>query len=175
MQRVTEHRARCEDFAEIDTMTTTLERGPLLPRWSGLLDWPEWPSWFDRLDMAPMARLFERDGMSRWIRVEETQNKDHLEIRAELPGIDPDHDVDITVAEGVLTICAERKEQTEHAEDGRTMSEFHYGSLRRTLHVPKSVKATDITASYKDGILHIKVPLPKSAKTEAAKVLVSRG
>jgi len=150
-------------------MTTTLERRSLLPRWGGLLDWPEW------LDASPMMRLLERDGMREWIRVEETQNKDHLMIRAELPGIDPEHDVDITVADGMLTICAERKEHTEEADENRTMSEFRYGSFRRTLHVPKSVKATDIVATYKDGILSITVPLPKSAKTEAAKVLVSRG
>lgn len=150
-------------------MTTTLERRSLLPRWGGLLDWPDW------FEASPMMRLFERDGMRDWIRVEETQNQDHLMIRAELPGIDPEHDVDITVADGMLTICAERKEQIEESDENRTMSEFRYGSFRRTLHVPKSVTATDIVATYKDGILSITVPLPKSVTTEAAKVPVSRG
>lgn len=150
-------------------MTTTLERRSMLPRWGSLLEWPEW------FEASPVMRLLERDGMRDWIRVEEMQNKDHLEIRAELPGIDPEKDVEITVADGVLTICAERKEHIDEAEEHRMVSEFRYGSFRRTLHVPKAVKATDIVANYKDGILHITVPLPKSAKTEAAKVLVSRG
>ncbi|MFM8531374.1 MAG: hypothetical protein ACKOD2_17195 [Ilumatobacteraceae bacterium] len=75
-------------------MTTTLDRRSLLPRWGGRLDRPDW------FETSPMMRMFERDGMREWIRVEETQNKDHLEIRAELPGIDPEHDVDITIADG---------------------------------------------------------------------------
>ena len=149
-------------------MSTTLERRPdLLPRFSDWFDdkWFDLPDWF---------RVFDRTKMAEMIRVEETYNKDHLMIRAEMPGIDPDKDVEITISDGLLTIVAERREEEKTEKDDRTTSEFRYGSFRRTLRVPKDAKTTDVKANYKDGILTISVPLPKATPPAVAKVSVSR-
>jgi HSP20 family protein len=144
-------------------MSTLMERRSLLPRWA---DWLEVPDWFT---------AWNHVGADGWMRVEEHYDDDHLVICAELPGIDPDRDVEITVANGLLTIAAERREEHHDAAKGTSRSEFHYGSLRRTLRVPAGAKQSDITATYKDGILTVTVPQPAEAPTEVHKVPVSRG
>ena len=63
------------------------------------------------------------------IRVEDEMKEGSYELRAEIPGVDPAKDVDITVRDGMLTIKAERSEKTE--SNGR--SEFSYGSFMRSV------------------------------------------
>lgn len=77
------------------------------------------------------------------------------EVRAELPGIDPAKDVDITVRDGQLTIKAERTEKKE--SNGR--SEFSYGSFVRSVSLPPGADEDAIKASYDKGILTVSVPV----------------
>jgi HSP20 family protein len=121
-------------------------------------------------------RFFEGDWEGRgWLRVEELREGDTMVIRAELPGIDPDKDVELTVANGVLQIRAERQEKSEDTGKSGYRSEFRYGSFVRNLALPDGVKPEDVTAAYRDGILEVRVPLPKAAKQQAKKIEVNRG
>ena len=135
--------------------------------------WPQRLSdWFD---MPDLARWFDRVGrFEEFIRIEETITDGSLVVKAELPGIDPDHDVDISVADGILTIHAERRAENVSDTEGRTRSEFRYGSFSRSVTVPKSVKTSDIKATYHDGILMVTVPMPASKQAAATKIPVAR-
>ena len=142
-------------------MTTLLDLRPdlLIQRFS---------DWMD--DWDP----FRRDGLTRrdhLIRVEEHVKDGRLIVRAELPGSDPDDDIEITVADGILTISAERSQKRVDDRDGR-FSEFRYGTFRRTLRVPTGVDINDISADYEHGILTIEVPMPAAAQPEVAKIPV---
>ncbi len=95
-----------------------------------------------------------------FIPVDEYQEEGALVVRAELPGIDPDKDVELTVTEGMLRIKAERREEDHKEGTGYVRQELHYGSFTRTLPLPEGVTGTDISASYKDGILEVRVPSP---------------
>jgi HSP20 family protein len=108
------------------------------------------------------------------IPVDEVQDGENLVVRAELPGIDPEKDVEITVSGGMLQIRAERREEQdlEDKEKGYRRRELRYGSFSRTLQLPPGVKESDVTASYKDGILEIRVPTKKGAAT---RVPIERG
>jgi len=118
---------------------------------------------FTLLDWVP--RFLDADwGMSH-MRVEEYREGDTLIIKAEIPGIDPDQDVKISLTEGRLRVRAERQQSTEHKEKDSYRSEFHYGSYLRDFSVPTGVKQPDIKASYKDGVLTIRVPMPKVENT----------
>jgi len=68
--------------------------------------------------------------------------------------------VKISLTEGRLRVRAERHQVSEHKEKDNYRSEFHYGSYLRDFVVPAGVKEQDIKASYKDGVLMIRVPLP---------------
>ena len=109
------------------------------------------------------------EGGADLMKIEEFLDGDTCVIRAELPGIDPDKDVEISISEGVLHLRAERTERTQEDRADGYRSEFHYGSLARSLRLPEGATESDITASYQDGILEVRVPVPKAMTTEARK------
>ena len=104
----------------------------------------------------------------RLIRLEEDMSDGHYLVRAELPGIDPGKDVDITISDNRLTIKAERSER-KHA-NGR--SEFSSGSFVRTITLPSGANADDIKATYDDGILTVDVAVPKESAPAVKHVAV---
>ena len=106
------------------------------------------------------------------LRVEEFVEDDALVVRAEMPGIDPDKDVKISIHDGMLHLRAERRDSSESKDKGEYRSEFHYGMFERTLPLPAGVSDVDVKATYKDGILE--VWLPKAKETPAATVPVTR-
>jgi HSP20 family protein len=108
------------------------------------------------------------------IRVEEVREDDALVVKAEIPGIDPETDVEIDITDNALHIRAQRRQETTTEENGRYRSEFHYGSFSRTVPLPAGVSKADIEATYKDGILRVRVPIDKN-QPEASRIPVHRG
>lgn len=91
------------------------------------------------------------------------EQDDQLIVKAELPGMTAE-DIDISVQGNVLTLRGEKKE--ERNEEGKR---FHYverrsGMFHRTLSLPTEVDAENINASYRDGVLTIKLPKSEAAK-----------
>jgi HSP20 family protein len=99
---------------------------------------------------------------SHIIRVEDEMKDGNYVVRAEIPGVDPGKDVDITVRDGVLTIKAERTEKKESS--GR--SEFSYGSFIRSVTLPSGADEDAIKASYDNGILTVTVPVGAAEAAE---------
>ena len=120
-------------------------------------------------------RMVDFDWESGWLRVEEYVDDGTLIVRAELPDIDPEKDVELSVANGVLHIRAQREEKTEKKEKDVYRSEFRYGAFVRDVALPKGVSGNDITASYKDGILEIRAPMAEEEKPPVTKVPIARG
>ena len=89
------------------------------------------------------------------IRFEDRMTDEEYVLRAELPGLNPEKDLQIAVLHGVLTVKAERREE----ETARHRTEFRYGSVQRSVRLPDNADETKIEASYRKGILEIKVPL----------------
>jgi len=109
------------------------------------------------------------------IRVDEYRDDDTQVIRAELPGIDPDKDVELSVFGGMLQINAQRRVEERTEEKGYTRHEMRYGSFTRTLPLAEGAGEEDIKASYKDGILEIRVPVsPEPTRTEPKQIPVAR-
>jgi HSP20 family protein len=137
-------------------------------------EWFELPD-LSRWEMPDLFRVFDRtSGPEGRIRVEEEIKDDAMVIRAELPGIDPEKDVDISVSDGMLLIKAERRSETREENEGRVRSEFRYGSYTRTLPLPKGASESDVKATYKDGILEVTVPVKHEA-VERQRVAITRG
>jgi HSP20 family protein len=142
-------------------MTTLQRREPLH------LDFPGWMSrWFD--DYASGAGL-----LGGGIRVEELDEDDAHVVRAELPGIDPDKDVEISIHDGWLHIVGERTQKSTERDDDSCRTEFRYGRFERALPLPAGADVEDVVASYADGVLEVRVPV-RAAVKETAKIPVSR-
>lgn len=117
--------------------------------------------------LEPIRRFLDGDLTMSSIRVEQFLDGNTLVVRAEMPGIDPDKDVDVSVADGVLHIKAEREEKTEHKGKSGYRSEFRYGSFSRSVSLPPGAREEDVTATYKDGVLEVRAPAPEQAPTTA--------
>ena len=84
-----------------------------------------------------------------------------LIISTELPGIDPEKDIEIVFDDDYLTIKGEKSEEKEISEDERYMRERRFGKFLRRIPVPEGVSADKITADYAKGVLTVKVTLPE--------------
>lgn len=114
------------------------------------------PELFDWLE-SPFTTL-----RPQMIRLEEFTEEGRYVLRAELPGIDPEKDVEVSVSDGVLIIHGERKE--EEKEGRRT--EFRYGSFTRSVTLPAGADEYDITAVYDKGVLEITVGLKEPTEID---------
>lgn len=122
---------------------------------------------------SPFERVFE--GRSRPMRIEEYVDGNESVIRAELPGIDPERDVEISVDDGVLSIRASREERSEEKRPDGYRTEFHYGSLVRSFRLPDRVSGDDVRATYTDGILEVRVSMPPEPEAKPPhKIAISR-
>jgi HSP20 family protein len=100
-------------------------------------------------------------------RVEEVAKENRYVIRADLPGLDPGKDIEVSVEGRTLTIYAQRRQD----EDGPSSSEFRYGSVTRLVRLPARVDAKDVTARYERGVLEVSVPV-REATPESSRVPV---
>lgn len=116
---------------------------------------------FDWMD-APMTMF--RPLLGQGMRMEDFVRNGHYIVRAELPGVDPEKEVDVSVNEGILSIRAERKEE----EIDKTHSEFRYGVFSRRIVLPPGADEEHVQASYDKGILEVVVDLKEkeAKKTE---------
>jgi HSP20 family molecular chaperone IbpA len=90
-------------------------------------------------------------------------------VRAEMPGVDPDKDIEITIQDQLLTIRGQRREE----ERDKNHSEFRYGSFTRSLRLPQGTKKEEVAAKYDAGVLEVRIPIG-TMSAEATKVPVQR-
>ena len=124
----------------------------------------------DWLESWPPFLGWRAAGQLQPIRVEEYTEGDDYVVRAEVPGVDPERDLEVSVQHGMLSIRAERSE--EKTEKNR--SEFRYGSFHRTVSLPDGADDDSVRAGYADGILTVRVRIGQPAR-EAKKVNIERG
>ncbi len=135
----------------MSTLTRRDYRGPL----GDMVDWLE----------APWTVL--RPAAGHLMRVEDFVKDGNYVVRAELPGMDPEKDVEVTITNGILTIKAERREE----ETGKHHSEFHYGTFSRSVTLPAGADQDHIDAVYGSGILEVTVKLAdKDAEASGRKI-----
>ena len=121
-----------------------------------LVDWLE----------SPFSVL--RPFMTSPLRMEDYIQDGRYAVRAELPGIDPDKQVEVSVSKGILTIHAERHEETET----KHRSEFYYGVFSRHVQLPLGADEDDINATYDKGILEITVGLKEKEQVVGRQIHV---
>jgi HSP20 family protein len=126
---------------------------------------------FDDFDRGAWGFPFRHsliDWESRWLgdtalAVDVAEKEKTYEITAEVPGIDQNN-VEVNLANGVLTIKGEKKQETEEKKKNYHMSERRYGSFERSFQIPDDVDQDKIEASFNKGVLT--VTLPKNAEAQ---------
>ena len=140
-------------------MSDVVKRNPMSPL-TELFDWfnSGWPSIAD----------WPHDG-ARALRIEDRLEQDRYVVRAEIPGVDPDKDVEIEIHNDMLTISGERREETKD----KNHRELHYGSFRRTVPLPSGSGPEDVTASYTEGVLEVRVPVKAEESAPPARIKIT--
>lgn len=136
-----------------------MARSSALSRRGDLMDLMEWMDW-----MPPEGWL--RPWRGATLRIEEFQEGDEQVVRAQIPGVDPDKDITVSLHDGMLTIEASRTQRHETESASGYRSEFTYGSFLRTIPVPSDVDPDDVKATYEGGILEVR--LKRSGREAAA-------
>jgi HSP20 family protein len=136
-----------QDLYDMQRETSELARRFLGSTWTA----PAFPKAGNGTTWTPAVDVFSR-------------GKD-LVVRAELPGVDPEKDIDVSFAEGMLTISGERRHQDKVEDQDYYRFESSYGSFLRRISLPESAKVDDIRAAYEDGVLEVVVPGAASMTT----------
>lgn len=129
---------------------------------------------------SEMNRLFDDvfrglgggDGViGSWPRVDLTDADDHVRVDAEVPGM-TEKDIDVTLKDGILTLNGERK--VENDDSGRRISERFVGRFTRQIPLGFEVDEDNVTATFDNGELTIKLPKTEPAKTDAKRIEISK-
>ena len=133
----------------------------------------DWPPWFGGRRLMDWPDLWGEMTGELDMKVEEYTDDGQLVVRAEMPGIDPDEDVEITVTDHTLHLRAERRSETETENKQGYRSEFRYGSFARSVRLPVGATEDDVQATCTDGILEVRVPID-SEQAAAKKIPIAR-
>jgi HSP20 family protein len=99
------------------------------------------------------------------------EEKDEIVIKAELPGMDK-NDIEVNISDSELTVKGEKKKEETIDEENYYRCERSYGAFVRSVELPTDVKADKVKASFKNGILEIRMPKTEEAKTKEVKIKV---
>ena len=115
------------------------------------------------------------DGMSA-PKVDVAESKDGIEVMAELPGVD-EKDIDVTLANGVLTIRGEKKAERSETDKDKNwhVTERSYGSFSRTIALPYDPDSTKVDAKFDKGVLRVRLPKPAEIAKKEKKIEVRKG
>ena len=163
---------------EKDSKALTIHRPTeLLPRAQ------EMERWFDRMVEDFWRRPFpsllrperwwpaEAGMMIRMPMVDVYEEKDDVIIKAEIPGLSKE-DISVQVTDSTLTIKGEKKREEEIKETDYYCCERSFGSFTRAVALPCEVKADQVKASFKNGVLEVRMPKTEEAKKKAVTVTI---
>ncbi len=122
------------------------------------------------LDIKP-SWPFE-EGRAKVPAVDVCEREKEYEITAELPGMDASN-VDVKLANGVLTIKGEKKEEKEQKEKDYYMSERRFGSFQRSFQLPEGIDEDRIQANFEKGVLTITLPKGAEAQKPEKKISIA--
>lgn len=112
---------------------------------------------------------------SRLPRIDVHEADHAIEIEAELPGVD-EKDIDVQVADNLLTIRGEKKLERKDEKEGQyRVSERSYGSFTRSMTLPFDVDPEAVEATFKNGVLKLTLPKPAEAQAQARRIAIKRG
>jgi HSP20 family protein len=149
--------------------------------WRPFMDLTRWETEMDRM----MEDFFGRNRRpwlpSLWSRgrlaelmtpaLDVYEEKDDIVVKAELPGMTKE-DIEVDVSDSHLILKGEKKKEEKIEEEGYFACERSFGAFHRSVELPREVQADKVKASFKNGILEIRLPKTEEAKTKEIKVKI---
>jgi HSP20 family molecular chaperone IbpA len=133
---------------------------PAVPVQQSSPDLSDWPG-------SPLSTLHHEPAPTLPIPTEEYLSDGRYTVRFELPGVDPEKDLDVSVESQVLTVQAERRATPA----GKYHSHFRYGLFCSHVTLPAGIDDSDVTATYQNGILEVTVGFESQHAARRIKVV----
>ena len=111
----------------------------------------------------PTAFRRERIGGMLSPRIDVSENDNEIIVTAELPGLG-EKDIDVTLAENVLTLKGEKKLEKEEKDRGYSYSERSFGTFERRIPIDVEVLSEQVKAAFKNGVLTVTLPKAPGAQ-----------
>lgn len=140
-------------FDEMERLFNEMSRGLTRP-FGG---WPDFGS--------PTAAPFE----GRQPKVDLIDREDEIVLKAELPGVKKE-DLEVTMGDNAVTIRASTSHEEEEEKGDYYRKEMTRGEFVRTVPIPETIDEGKVSASFKDGILELKMPKTEEARPRQIKV-----
>jgi len=119
------------------------------------------PMWWPRLRIPDIEEITPT--------VDIYEDADDIVIKADLPGMKKEN-IDVNISGNTVTISGEKKKEEKVEKKNYYSTERSYGSFTRTFRIPTEVQADKAKASFKDGVLELRVPKTEEAKKKEKKV-----
>jgi HSP20 family protein len=103
--------------------------------------------------------------------VEIFEEKGDVVVKAELPGMKKE-DIDVNITENFITLKGEKKKEEERKKEGYYYSECSFGSFERTIEIPREVQIDKARATFKEGVLELRLPKTEEANRKEAKIKI---
>lgn len=125
--------------------------------------------WSEGGESSLLPEVWSRGNMVPQLDV--TEDEKAFQVKVDLPGLD-EKDMDITLSDRVLTIRGEKKEEKENKDENYYRRERAQGSFLRRIEVPAAVDESKIEASFKKGVLTVRLPKTKEAQEKVKRIAV---
>lgn len=118
---------------------------------------PAIPRIFEEMKPSPSVDIYEEG--------------DDIVVKSELPGMTKD-DIEVNITENTITISGEKKAEEKVEKKNYYRLERSYGSFCRSFELPAEIKPDKAKASFKDGVLEVRIPKSEEAKKKVRKVTI---
>jgi len=119
------------------------------------------PAWWPKLRMPEMAEVSPH--------VDIFEEGDNFVVKAEVPGLKKE-EIEVNLTDDMITISGEKKKEEKVEKKDYYRMERSYGSFTRSFRLPKGIQTDKAKATFKDGVLEVKVPKTEEAKKKEKKV-----
>jgi HSP20 family protein len=128
-----------------------------------------------RSGLFPRGSRTQGTSLDLWVpAVEVSQQNNELVVRADLPGLKKE-DITVDITDDAIAISGERRKEQETEQGGVYRSERSYGSFFRTIPVPEGAMVDQAKATFKDGVLEIRLPAPPDQVTRGRRLEIKEG
>jgi HSP20 family protein len=121
------------------------------------------PSWMPRFKLPDFGFTYPT--------VDIFEDGNDVVVKAEMPGMKKE-DIEVNIADDVITISGEKKSEEKVEKKDYHRVERSFGSFTRTLHLPVETQSENAKASFKDGILEVRIPKTEAALQKTKKITV---
>jgi len=119
-----------------------------------------------------LENMFDFPRTTQLPRIDMYETDNEIVVSAEIPGVESKDDIDVSITDNQLSLSGEIKRTRDISDHGIHRSERYFGRFYRTVPLPHYISTEGSTASYRNGILEVRIPKTKEYRSRAKKLQI---